>query len=377
VVTPEQWLVQAQQLLAQARGQAMPVFIEGHGSKAFYGNARPVQSLRLSTADYSGIVNYDPTELVVVARAGTPIVVLEAALAEQGQCLAFEPPRFGPDRSGTVGGMVATGLSGPARLSAGSCRDALLGMTVLNSSGECLRFGGTVMKNVAGYDMTRLHAGALGTLGVILDVAIKVLPRPTSSLTVSASMDQASALSQTSAWLAQPLPIAATAWLPSGELILRLAGARAAVESAADRFEREMGSSRLRRWGEPEAISFWDSLRDQTHPFFSAPANGASLWRISVAPTSPVLSIKGGAKQREPLIEWGGGQRWLWSDAEAAEVRQAAFAQGGHATRFRATGPQIDAFTPVSGILHDIHSRLKAELDPHGLLEPGRLYQGI
>ncbi|MGA1695087.1 MAG: glycolate oxidase subunit GlcE, partial [Burkholderiaceae bacterium] len=233
MVTPEQWLVQAQQLLAQARGQAMPVFIEGHGSKAFYGNARPVQSLRLSTADYSGIVNYDPTELVVVARAGTPIVVLEAALAEQGQCLAFEPPRFGPDRSGTVGGMVATGLSGPARLSAGSCRDALLGMTVLNSSGECLRFGGTVMKNVAGYDMTRLHAGALGTLGVILDVAIKVLPRPTSSLTVSVSMDQASALSQTSAWLAQPLPIAATVWLPSGELILRLAGARAAVESAA------------------------------------------------------------------------------------------------------------------------------------------------
>lgn len=375
--TPQQWLSQAQLLLQEARSQSKPVFIEGHGSKAFYGNARPAQGLRFSTLDYAGIVNYDPTELVVVARAGTPIVALEAALAEEGQGLAFEPPRFGPDRRGTVGGMVATGLSGPARLSAGSCRDALLGMTLLNSSGECLRFGGTVMKNVAGYDMTRLHAGALGTLGILLDVAIKVLPRPTSSLTLSMSMDQASALSQTSAWLAQPLPIAATAWLPDAGLVLRLSGARAAVESAADRFERELGRSRVRRWSDPEALSFWDGLRDQTHPFFTRMPAGQSLWRVSLAPTSPALFIGNGSQGTDTLIEWGGGQRWFWSDAEADVIRQAALAHGGHATRFRGAGPQKDAFTPLSNILHDIHGRLKAELDPHGLLEPGRLYQGI
>ena len=369
----EHWLQDAQRLLQEARAQSRAVSIQGHGSKAFYGNARPEGALTLSTLAYAGVVNHDPTELVVVARAGTPIVDLESALSEQGQSLAFEPPRFGMHQRGTVGGMVATGLSGPARLSAGSCRDALLGMTVLNSSGECLRFGGTVMKNVAGYDMTRLHAGALGTLGVILDVAIKVLPRPTSSLTLSVSMDQGEALAQTSAWLAQPLPLAATAWLPDGQLVLRLSGARAAVESAAGRFQRELGASRTRLWGQDEAAGFWDSLRDQTHAFFEQPKSGQSLWRLSVPPTTPAVALDG----EGPLIEWGGGQRWLWTHASGPEVRRVIHGHGGHATRFRGEDPQTEAFSPLSPLLHGVHERLKAELDPHRLLEPGRLYQGL
>lgn len=366
------WIEQAQHQLHEARGHGLPVCIEGHGSKRFYGNARPERTHLLSTLGYAGVVNHDPTELVVVARAGTPITELEQVLATQGQSLAFEPPRFGPGQRGTVGGMVATGLSGPARLSAGSCRDALLGMTVLNSSGELLRFGGTVMKNVAGYDMTRLHSGALGTLGVILDVAIKVLPRPTATLTLSLSSPQARALSQTNAWLAQPLPLSATAWLPTGELVLRLSGARAAVESAPDRMAQS-GGGPFRAWSAAEAEAFWTCLRDQTHAFFEAPSEAHSLWRLSLPPTAAECSIAGA----EPLIEWGGAQRWLWSDAPDSELHALAARHGGSASCFRAARSDIQVFPPLTGRLMDLQSRIKAELDPHHLLEPGRLYKAF
>jgi len=370
---PHDWIQAARLRLQEARSQGQPVCIEGHGSKHFYGNPRPESAVTLSTLDYAGIVNHDPTELVVVARAGTPITELEQALAEHGQVLAFEPPRFGPNARGTVGGMVATGLSGPARLSAGSCRDALLGMTVLNSSGELLRYGGTVMKNVAGYDMTRLHAGALGTLGIILDVAIKVLPRPTASLTLSIPMAQAQALSQTHAWLAQPLPLSATAWMPEGELVLRLSGARAAVQSAPDRMAKNLGTEAFKIWSSEEADRFWTSLRDQTHPFFRPPSARHSLWRLSLPPTASEWASAGA----QPLIEWGGAQRWVWSDAPDATLREAAAQRGGSASCFRAARADIESFPLLARPLMDLQARIKAELDPHHLLEPGRLYKAF
>ena len=370
---PESWIQDAQATLQEARQRGQPVGIEGHGSKAFYGNPRPAGAALISTRGYAGIVNHDPTELVVVARAGTPITALEACLAERGQALAFEPPRFGPDRAGTVGGMVATGLSGPARLSAGSCRDALLGLTVLNSSGELMRFGGTVMKNVAGYDMTRLHAGAMGTLGLVLDVALKVLPRPKASLTLSAPMGQAEALTKTNSWLAQPLPISASAWLPEGELVLRLAGAQAAVQSAADRLTKSLGPSQARVWPAAEATDFWEGLRDHRHPFFTPAAPHLSLWRLSLPPTQPVLGLAGAI----PLIEWGGAQRWIWSDLSADVIRGEVSGRGGHATCFRRALPDTETFSSLSEPLMRLHARIKAELDPHLVLEPGRLYRGL
>lgn len=370
---PHHWIQVAQQRLQEARSRGLPLCIEGHGSKHFYGNPRPPNALTLSTQDYSGVVSHDPTELVVVARAGTPIVELEQCLAEHGQALAFEPPRFGPGRRGTIGGMVAAGLSGPARVSAGSCRDALLGMTVLNSSGELLRFGGTVMKNVAGYDLTRLHAGALGTLGIILDVAIKALPRPPASLTLSAPMAQAQALSFTQSWLAQPIPLSATAWLPQGELVLRLSGARAAVQSAQGRLTPVLGAHAQSAWPADQAEAFWVGLRDQTHGFFSAPTSSHSLWRLSLPSAAPPASIRDAL----PLIEWGGAQRWVWSDAPAEQVRQEAARLGGHATCFRSADPSTEAFARLTDRLMALHQRIKSELDPHHLLEPGRLYPAL
>lgn len=397
----QQWRAQTQALVAQARDSGRAIQIAGHGSKAFYG--QPVNSssgnglTTIATADYHGIVAYDPSELVVVARAGTPIRELESVLAERGQRLAFEPPRFGG--KGTVGGMVATGLSGPGRLSAGPCKDFILGLSVMGSDGALMRFGGTVMKNVAGYDVSRLHTGALGILGLILDVSIKVLPESAARATVTLNCDMASAVSLCDRWLAEPLPISATAWGPpqawqsdsagdaaasfspnhddalgAGELRIRFSGAEAAVQSAIARFEKQQGAGLLA----PDiADRFWDSLRDQRLGFFSAagPDTDRLLWRIAVPAQTPVIPIAGPA-----ILEWGGALRWVWSGQPAAEVRAAAQKVGGHATLYLApdaTRAKEGAFSPLPMALQALHQRLKAELDPHHLFNPGRMYAGL
>ena len=357
---------------AQADGSALE--IAGHGSKAFYGGPRHGEALH--TTGLTGISSYEPTELVVSARAGTPIAELEAALAEQGQCLPFEPPRFriGSVAKGTVGGLVAAGLSGPSRASVGAVRDHVLGATLLNGRAEVLSFGGQVMKNVAGYDVSRLLCGSMGVLGVVLEVSLKVLPVQPATATLRFELDEAAALAQLNAWGGQPLPISASAWW-SGMLLLRLRGARAAVNAAVDTL---LTKHRGEGVDDGMATPFWDGLRDHEDEFFikartAVESNtGAALWRLSVPQTAAPVSLPG-----EQLIEWGGAQRWWCTAASAATVREAAQRAGGHATLFRGGDKVAGVFTPLSAPLTRIQRELKREFDPAGVFNRGRLYPDL
>ena len=336
----------------------------GGGTKAFYGEAP--QGEPLDTRVLEGISSYEPTELVITSRCGTLLSELESTLAQQGQCLPFEPPHF--SAGATVGGMVAAGLAGPARAAVGPVRDYVLGTTLLNGRNEVLSFGGQVIKNVAGYDLSRLLAGSMGTLGVILEVSLKVLPMAPASATLRLQMDQAHGLNQLNLWGGQPLPLNASAWW-DGALIVRLRGAAAAVQSAKARIGGELIEPHI-------AEPFWLGLRNQTDEFFTkaraAVPSGAALWRLSVPQTAPPLPLAG-----EQLIEWNGAQRWLCSRAPAAEVRDAASRAGGHATLFLADDKSAGAFAPLKSPLDRIHRELKKALDPSGLFNPGRLYPGL
>ncbi|MCA0241948.1 MAG: glycolate oxidase subunit GlcE [Proteobacteria bacterium] len=344
-----------------ARDALAPLDIRGGGSKSFYGGVP--QGQPLDVTPLRGISHYEPSELVVCARAGTPLAELEAALAEHGQCLPFEPPRLGP--GGTVGGMVAAGLAGPARASTGGVRDYVLGATLLNGRAEVLSFGGHVMKNVAGYDVSRLLAGSLGALGVICEVSLKVLPRPVATATLRFELDQAAALMKLNQWGGQPLPLSASAWW-DGMLVLRLSGARAAVASACAALGGEPVEPQL-------AAAFWQGLRDHHDEFFigahRAVAGGATLWRLSLPQTAPPLALSG-----EQLIEWGGAQRWICTSAAAAPLREAAAAAGGHAVQFRGGDRTGAVFAPLPPALEAIHRRLKAAFDPEAIFNRGRLY---
>ena len=347
-----------------ARAANGHVRIVGGGTKDFYGNA--LQGEPLDVRALAGISSYEPTELVVTVRAGTPLAELEAVLAEKGQHLAFEPPRFGA--SSTVGGMVAAGLSGPARAAGGSLRDHLLGASLLNGRSEVLSFGGQVMKNVAGYDVSRVLSGSMGVLGVICEVSLKVLPRPTATVTLRFDLEQASALAQLNAWGGQPLPISASA-LWNGTLVLRLAGARAAVQTASQQLGGEAVDPAL-------AAGFWQGLRDQQDEFFTAAATaietGAALWRLGVAQTAAPITLPG-----EQLVEWGGAQRWLCTAASAAQVRLAAAAAGGHATLFRGQDKSAGAFHPLTPAVEKIHRALRDSFDPDRVFNRGRLYADL
>jgi glycolate oxidase FAD binding subunit len=342
--------------------------IRGGGTKDFYGEAPRGEPL--DTRALAGITSYEPTELVVTARAGTPLAELEAELSRHGQCLPFEPPHFpSPRGSGaTVGGMVAAGLSGPSRMAAGAVRDYVLGATLLTGRAELLSFGGQVMKNVAGYDVSRILAGSMGTLGLICEVSLKVLPVAPATATLRFDLDEATALRRLNEWSGQPLPLNASAWW-DGTLAVRLRGAAAAVASAVQRLGGELI--------EPAAAeAFWAGLRDHRDEFFdkalAAVDHGATLWRVAVPDTAAPLGLSG-----EQLIEWGGAQRWICTSTPAATVRQAAGAAGGHATLFYGQDRSAGVFTPLDAVTARIHQRLKQSFDPAGLFNPGRLVPSI
>lgn len=341
--------------IRSAHDSHTPLRIRGAGSKDFYGGMLAGEVLDVS--GYRGIVAYEPTELYITARCGTPLAEIEAVLADKGQMLAFEPPRFA---GATVGGCVAAGLSGPRRQQAGAVRDFVLGVKLIDGSGRMLDFGGQVMKNVAGYDVSRLLAGSLGTLGVLAEITLKVLPQPVAEQTLVFDMNEAEAINRLNQWGGQPLPISASFW-HDGRLWLRLSGARAAVEAACDKLG---GSVAV------DAEKHWISVREQTHPAFSTPV----LWRLALPSTAPSPGL-----DNLRAIEWGGALRWYAGEPGERHdaVRGAAARLGGHAVLYRA--PESlrcleGAFAPLAPALLALHRRLKKSFDPRGILNPGRLY---
>ena len=331
--------------------------IRAGGTKDFYGHAARAAHEVLDPRAYCGVIDYEPTELVITACSGTPLAEVEATVAQHSQMLAFDPPHFGA--TATLGGAVACGLAGPRRMAAGSIRDFVLGATLLDGRADVLTFGGNVMKNVAGYDVSRALAGSLGTLGMILDVSLKVTPLPAAEQTLRFELTEDDAIRRTNGWAGQPWPISATAW-SDGSLTVRLSGAIAGVRAAQEKLGGDVVA---------DGTTFWMTLREQTHDFFQR-ADGGTLWRLSVPPTTTPLNL--GAT----LIEWRGAQRWVWSVSPAAEIRAKIQAAGGHATAFR-HNDQNDVFHPLAPALAQIHQRLKREFDPAGIFNPGRMYSDL
>ena len=355
--------------IRDAAAAEKPRLITGGGTKTWYGNAVSAlaEGQTLCTRGHTGIVDYDPAELVLTARTGTPLSTLEQTLAERGQMLAFEPPRHG--MGATLGGAVATALSGPGRPFVGGVRDFVLGMHVIDGKGDVLKFGGQVMKNVAGYDVSRLMTGALGVLGLMTQVSLKVLPVPPASATLRFECDEAAAIQQVNTWSGRPLPLTATVWA-NGVLHVRLSGARAAVDSAIS----QLGGERL---SDTSATDLWMGLRDQSAAFFKAGTTGSALWRLSLPPTARVITGQDLPGTDNQLVEWGGAQRWLWSAADAATVRHVARHLGGHAVCFDNRLASVDVFEAPAPALMAIHQRLKQQFDPRGIFNPGRLYRDL
>ena len=338
-------------VIGDAAARRTPLRLRGGGSKDFFGN-EPRGAL-LDTRSYAGVVDYEPAELVITARCGTPLAEVERLLGENGQCLPFEPPHFG---AATFGGCIAAGLSGPRRMSAGALRDFVLGVKLIDGRARELRFGGRVMKNVAGYDVSRLAAGSLGTLGLIAEASLKVLPRPERERTLAFELPQAEAIDRLNRWAGQPLPISASAW-QAGALRVRLSGSEPALRAAAER----LGGAEVE-----DGEAFWRGVREHTERFFEGQE---PLWRLAVPSTTPPLALPG-----RGFVEWGGAQRWLKSTAPAAQIREAAGRAGGHATLFRAPDKAAGAFASPEPVLMRLHRALKAEFDPAGILNPGRVY---
>lgn len=338
-----------------ARDARRPLNIIGGGSKTFLG--RPVSNAdELRITEHAGIVNYEPDELIITARAGTRLADIESALAQHQQMLPFEPPHYGANA--TLGGTIACNLSGPRRASAGAARDYVLGVNIINGHGERLQFGGQVMKNVAGYDVSRLVTGAYGTLGVLLEITLKVLPRPATAITLRHELSPLDAITTMNRRAGNPLPITGTAF-DGAMLFTRLEGTDTAVQAA-----------RQRLGGEHSDISdFWTQVREQRHGFF---ADTQPLWRVSIGPTQPPLPVNG-----KSFMEWNGALRWLYSDDAPERILTSVQQTGGSAMLFRNGAPDGDAFQPLSPALLQIHRKLKAAFDPHGIFNPGRMYAAL
>ncbi|HEU4622343.1 MAG TPA: glycolate oxidase subunit GlcE [Burkholderiaceae bacterium] len=365
-----------------ATASSTPLRIAGGGSKAWLG-AWP-QGEALDVREHAGIVEYEPSELVITARAGTPLREIEDVLNERRQMLAFEPPHFTlapganasePARLATIGGVVAAGLSGPRRTAygpaSGAVRDFVLGARLVDGRGDVLRFGGVVMKNVAGYDVSRLLAGSFGVLGVIADVSLKVLPLPAVERTLQFELSEARAIRQINAWAGQPLPLSASVWRGrrDGVLSVRLSGAAAAVDAAS----AKLGGERL---ADDQAHTLWRDVREQRDALFGAASDSlGALWRLSLPSVTPPLEIETG----ERIVEWGGAQRWIRSTLTPQRVREAVVRAGGHATLWRWTGEGAPPpwMTPLPAVNLTIHRRLKAEFDPANIFNRGRLYADL
>jgi glycolate oxidase FAD binding subunit len=348
----------SEQIRAAAAART-PLRVRAGGSKDFYGN--PPHGALLDPSAARGIVSYDPSELSIAARCGTPLAQLEATLEQSGQMLAFEPPHFG--ESATIGGCVASGLSGPRRAANGYCyggvRDFVLGAKLLDGQGRLLSCGGLVMKNVAGYDLARLFAGSLGVLGVLIEVALKVVPRPRMEATLRIPMDEVTTLARLNEWGAHPWAISASSWY-RGTLSLRLSGSAAAVAAASNRLPGDAMAA-------AEAATLWQGIREHTDAFF---LGNAPLWRLSLPSTAEPVNLGD-----EQLIEWGGALRWIRSAQPAAQIRSRALALGGHATLFRGGDRSEGVFTPLSPALAAIHQRLRSQFDPAGIFDAGRMYR--
>ncbi|MEN8130470.1 MAG: glycolate oxidase subunit GlcE [Pseudomonadota bacterium] len=339
----------------EAQGMNTPLVIQGGNTKHFYG--RKIEGQALDISAHQGVIHYEPTELVITARAGTPLRELEQRLHKHRQMFPFEPPHFGAQT--TLGGAVAAGLSGPRRPWGGAVRDNVLGVALINGKGERLHFGGEVMKNVAGYDLARTMAGALGTLAVLLEVSIKVSPRPAKEMTYALSVDNASAIQLMNTWAALPLPISAT-WYDGKDLYVRLSGTEQGVQAAAKTIA-----------GEPLDWSdmFWQNIREQGETFFM---DDTPLWRLSVPPAMPPLNLPG-----KTAMEWNGALRWLKSDAPAPVIREETQQARGHATLFRNGDRTGEVFHPLPPPLLSLHKKFKKAWDPHGIFNPGRMYKDL
>ncbi|PKO28008.1 MAG: glycolate oxidase subunit GlcE [Betaproteobacteria bacterium HGW-Betaproteobacteria-5] len=359
-VQPDSPILQRwQDQIRTARAEEKTLVITGAGSKSFYG--LPIEGEALDTRDYRGIIDYEPTELVMTARCGTPLSEIEATLAASGQMLAFEPPRFGG--TPTIGGVVAAGLSGPRRMAAGAVRDFVLGVRLMTGTGDLMRFGGQVMKNVAGYDVSRMLTGSLGCFGVVAEVSLKVVPTLHQETTLQFDVTEREALANLNRWAGQPLPISGSLWL-DGKLSVRLSGAEPAVAAA----RRKLGGEALVDNSVAEAL--WAGVRDQSHSFFAE--DSSALIRLSLPDTSAPIP-----RSEQQLIEWGGAQRWYRADvSQLQQFCDLATNAGGHATLFRAPkGHRTSkAFTPLSKPLLRIHRALKQSFDPAGVFNRGRMY---
>ena len=363
--------VELQSRIHEAIAKKTLLHIIGGGSKSFYGRAVDSQSEAgemLSIANHRGIVSYEPSELVITARAGTPLREIETLLTSHGQMLAFEPPRFG--LIGTLGGAIASGLSGPRRPYVGSTRDFVLGVKSINGTGEVLRFGGQVMKNVAGFDVSRLLTGSLGTLGILLEVSLKVLPLPEAEKTLLFECAEADAIARMNAGSGHSLPLSG-AFFESGQLHLRLFGSATALRAAHARSGGEAlatgSDSRVDvDQGGDYGVSLWDRLRDQHHHFFQSEI---PLWRLSVPPATPPVNLPGVC-----LLDWGGAQRWLKSDASASIIRAAVNQVGGHATLFRGGDRHSEVFHSLTPAMMSVQKRIQTAFDPHGIFNTGRIY---
>jgi len=352
-------MVDLQSLQEHVRAAAearRPLRIRAGGSKDFYGG--PLAGELLDVGALSGISDYEPTELTVTAKAGTPLSEIERALAERGQMLACEPPTFGG--RATLGGAIAAGLSGPRRAYCGALRDFVLGIVLIDGRGALLRFGGKVIKNVAGFDVSRLMAGSLGTLGLIAEATLKTVPQPRAECTLQFAMNASQALESMLRWATRPLPLSATAW-QDGVLRVRLSGAEAAVHLAHADLGGELVS---------DATKYWEDVREQRLELLAVPRE---LWRVSLPPRSPHLPDGG-----RTLIEWGGSLRWLPGPQDAGALHALAARLGGHALLYRAAAkPPAGCFQPLPPGMLALHRRLKAAFDPHGIFNPGRLHPDL
>ncbi|HUI58919.1 MAG TPA: glycolate oxidase subunit GlcE [Steroidobacteraceae bacterium] len=348
-------LLELRERVLEARQQRRPLRLCGSGTKDFYGER--LEGEPLSLRAYQGIVDYDPSELVITARCGTPLSQIEAVLADSGQFLGFEPPAFGGDP--TLGGVVAAGLSGPRRMQAGAVRDFVLGAHLLAADGEVLRFGGQVMKNVAGFDVSRLLCGSLGIFGVLTQLSLKVLPRPRAERTQRLAMSAQEAIVTFNRLGGRPLPVSAAAWC-DGQAWLRFSGARSAVGAACS----AVGGERV---DDNEAAAWWSSLRHCTHPVLA----DSSLWRLSMPSTAPCDTLA-----VPSLIDWGGALRWYACDGSHTRMRELAGAAGGTAMKWRGAAP-AGRFHPLAPAVLALHRRLKQHFDPDGLFNPGRLLAAL